>query len=294
MPLLDISRSQKTVEIRTIDEKDANFLHSIPQPLYKYRVWEERNADKQNSRRILTDMELYFASADQFNDPFDASLPFRYDPKELTPENIFLKLLKVGKREYPDLDEKDLYELAYERQKSGDFESGKYWKSKHPQFKKDLNEKYGLLSLSSKKDNLLMWSHYADSHKGFCVGLDKYIIFECCQGQLGRVTYDDNFPFIPLFDDSPLGMTPLLATKSTHWEYEDEYRIIKFDGSRKVVKIPEKAVLEIVIGCNMSNANKEALYQLADEKFRKAKVFETQINDQEFKLDFLPILRKIE
>ena len=71
---------------------DMQFLENIPQPLYKYRVWEEPCKEKQFSRRLLTDNEVYLASADQFNDPFDGTLPFKYPKKELTPENIFLKL----------------------------------------------------------------------------------------------------------------------------------------------------------------------------------------------------------
>lgn len=34
------------------------------------------------------------------------------------------------------------------------------------------NELIGVLCLTEKKDNLLMWSHYANSHKGFCIKFD--------------------------------------------------------------------------------------------------------------------------
>ena len=86
-------------------------------------------------------------------------------------------------------------------------------------------------------------------------------------------------------------MTPLVTTKSKRWGYENEYRIVKFDSSRKIVNIPEDAVLEIVLGCNMSDKDKDALHELAKKKFPKAKVFETKINEEEFKLDFLPIIK---
>lgn len=35
---------------------------------------------------------------------------------------------------------------------------------------KDMNSRFGLLCLTEKPDNELMWSHYADSHKGFAIG----------------------------------------------------------------------------------------------------------------------------
>jgi len=34
-----------------------------------------------------------------------------------------------------------------------------------------------VLSLSALKDNILMWIHYADSHKGFCIGFESNIDF---------------------------------------------------------------------------------------------------------------------
>ncbi|MBV9575704.1 MAG: DUF2971 domain-containing protein [Gammaproteobacteria bacterium] len=33
-----------------------------------------------------------------------------------------------------------------------------------------VHNQLGILSLSSCNDSILMWSHYADFHKGFCIG----------------------------------------------------------------------------------------------------------------------------
>ena len=33
---------------------------------------------------------------------------------------------------------------------------------------KDINN-FGAFSMSQLKDNILMWSHYANQHKGFCI-----------------------------------------------------------------------------------------------------------------------------
>lgn len=54
----------------TTSQEAIEFLENIPQPLYKYRQWTEPCVDKQYQRRILTDNELFLASAEQFNDPF--------------------------------------------------------------------------------------------------------------------------------------------------------------------------------------------------------------------------------
>ncbi len=73
------------------------FLENIPQPLYKYRQWIEPCVDSQYQKRVLTDNEVYLASADQFNDPFDAAIPFKFREDQLTPE-YFLEALADWKR----------------------------------------------------------------------------------------------------------------------------------------------------------------------------------------------------
>ncbi len=44
--------------------------------LYKYRAIDENNIDW--SRRIFTHNELYFATRDQFNDPFDCKFYYSF------------------------------------------------------------------------------------------------------------------------------------------------------------------------------------------------------------------------
>ena len=148
-------------------------LENIPQPLYKYRIWEN-----EYNKRILTENEIFLASPDKFNDPFDSALPFRYKKSDMTEENIFLKLMEVIKRMNPLLPDTEIHNMCFQRQQSGEFNSGRYWREFYPYFKNEINKRFGILSLTSKPDNITMWSHYADSHKGICVGLDKNILFD--------------------------------------------------------------------------------------------------------------------
>lgn len=266
------------------------FLENIPQPLFKYRQWTEPCADMQYSRRILTKNELYLASADQFNDPFDATIPFKYKEEQLTPDNIFLKLWKTGKEMFPDISDAELMEKCYEQQNSGRFENGTYWKENYEQFKEDNNKTFGILSLTSKKDNLLMWSHYTNSHRGFCVGFDKFILWELIGGSLGRILYQSNFPSVGLFDNNVGTLTTLLTTKSLEWQYEDEYRFTKVGAARQIFKFPDEAVLEVILGYKMPDNEKDEIIQLTKGKFANAKIFESKMSLEKFKLDMIPIL----
>ncbi len=267
-----------------------NNLEIIPQPLYKYRQWTEPCVDKQYSRRILTDNEIYLASADQFNDPFDAALPFKYKEEELTPDNIFRKLWQTGKEMFPDLSDDELMRKCYDQQRSGRFSNGTYWKESYHRFKEENIRTFGIVSLTSKRDNLLMWSHYSNSHQGFCVGLDKFILWNLIDGALTKVIYQNEFPSVGLFDDEPGALMNLLSTKSPEWEYEDEYRFIKFDAAGRVLKFPDDAVLEVILGYRMPENEKQEVIQLTREKFKRAKIFECKMSLEQFKLYVIPIL----
>ena len=114
---------------------------------------------------------------------------------------------------------------------------------------------------SGKDDNILMWSHYADSHQGICLRfrsikdwedleLGKYFLYfdyskHSFQSKLARknplndqfyrkkflkVNYkhkDETCPKVNYLDaDSDLKMTKCLLEKFIDWNYEDEYRMI--------------------------------------------------------------------
>ena len=262
------------------------FLDNIPDILYKYRCW-----DDPYQKRILTDNEIYLASADQFNDPFDSTLPYRFIEDDLTPENIYIKLHELGREQWPNISEEELQQKCYERQMSGIFENGQYWKGDYEDHKKEMNTKFGILSLTSKNSNLLMWSHYSNSHRGFCIGFDKYILFKVIYGTLGPVIYSNEFPSVGLFDKNFQGLARILMTKSKDWEYEDEYRVTKIDSARQVFKFPNEAVKEIILGYKMEDDYKDEIGKLARQKFPNSTIYESQMNLEQFKLDMIPFLK---
>jgi Protein of unknown function (DUF2971) len=87
-----------------------------------------------------------------------------------------------------------------------------------------LNRKRGMLCFSSRWTNPVMWSHYADRHRGLCLG------FEIPGSLVEKVKYVSH-----RFSDAPVMsggtenekiefMKRVLCTKFSHWKYENEYR----------------------------------------------------------------------
>lgn len=80
-------------------------------------------------------------------------------------------------------------------------------------------------SLSKSMDDVRLWSHYADGHKGIAIEID----FPDGEQNLYKVTYS---PSLPEFGSTVMTMptaTDVLSVKTEHWEYEGEYRIIQDD-----------------------------------------------------------------
>lgn len=83
--------------------------------------------------------------------------------------------------------------------------------------KAKLSEGNGLLCFTKDWHNPVLWGHYADKHRGLCLG------FDVPDENLGQVSYvNTRFQWPPELD-KPF-VKRLLFTKFAHWSYEDEYR----------------------------------------------------------------------
>lgn len=262
---------------------------NIPKVLYKYRVWEEIGSEHQNQRRILTETELYFASADQFNDPFDTVLPLRYKDEDLTKKKLFKKLWKTGLGKWPDISKMKLRQDCYDQINTGRFENDTYWEQEYPKYKENNLKTFGIISLSHKNDNLLMWSHYSNSHNGFCVGLDTNVLNNLISGSIVKINYQIDFPKVPLFAAKDRQLIEILRTKFIDWKYEAEWRFIKIGVARKVYKFPENAVLEVILGYKMDEVLKQTITNLVKTNFPNARIYQSNVNKKIFKLDIIPI-----
>ncbi|NOZ47165.1 MAG: DUF2971 domain-containing protein [Chlorobi bacterium] len=252
---------------------------------YKYRVWDKTNDSHEFQRRIITHNELYLSSPNQFNDPFDSSLPFQYRKKDLKPKKIYKKMYQMSLNEWPYMPHYERDRIIKERIGSGAFIGSKYSKEIHEDFIKKINKEIGIYSLSENKSNILMWSHYADSHKGYCVGLDYNILLKKI-GSISPVIYSDKFPQLSLFPkDSIADFMQLFITKSKDWAYEKEVRIIMRYKARHTIKIPDECIKEIIFGYKMEKDDKNEIIDLIKTKSTPIAIYEATANSEKFKLD---------
>lgn len=73
--------------------------------------------------------------------------------------------------------------------------------------------------LSRSYKNTLMWTHYADSHKGCCIEVKVDSKVDCY-----NVDYSSDIQFVRNGKEE---LIHVLTTKSSYWSYEEEVRFIK-------------------------------------------------------------------
>lgn len=242
-----------------------------PSIVYKYRSWS--NIYHQNLLRLN---ELYLSSPRDFNDPFDCRIPENFYQLD-TPEKITEYIDEFMERNtapmlQAGLDPAKQVEFLNEKLNNSLAEFQAY--NEKETFERQDNN-YGVLSLSGRWDSILMWSHYADLHKGYCVGLhEEKIRNSGFFGRGGNVIYasEDDFPIIDPRDQN-LMRKALIQThyKSKEWTYEDEYRLTSLllptptteDRKRH---IPDDFFTEIIIGVQMPEDHKTEIIEIALQK----------------------------
>lgn len=254
---------------------------SEPNILYKYRDW-----NNVHHKKTIMNNNIYYSSPSLFNDPFDCKIS-----KNLTLLNTSEKKQKYARELVKD-NSKNLSESEIEMQiakKITEMEDiEKYLADYEKNMNKLHDERIGILSLSSRWNSTLMWSHYSDFHKGFCIGFDSELLKNPIFGKYKKVEYHKVYPeFEPTekIKNSQLNM-PFIKNKD--WEYEQEYRFMQlfpnpFIG--RITSLGNEFIKEINLGLLMPENHKGEIIKIAKEK--NWKVY--QINKVPFKFELTRI-----
>jgi hypothetical protein len=254
------------------------------QHLYCYQRFKE-----ERMRIQFLHNELFFYSPATLNDPFDCKFDFSFEGCTLEDIKRFHeKALKYS-----------TVRIAFDRLEKGDFDQG-LWKKNLRKNAMDILQsdidKMGILSLSEKNDDILMWSHYADKHQGICLQFDRARLaaWKCCKS----ISYKKKFlSFTEVShafpEDNEKLAYLLLLRKSEHWTYESEWRtIVKPDddnlGSR-YYKFPDELLTGVIFGCQMTDDKKRAIMDLLKRRKNHVQCYEAKKKESEFALRIEPI-----
>lgn len=280
-----------------------------PKYLYRYRPFNDFSKD------ILTKNQLWFSFPEDFNDPFDCKVVFNKSDINKSDLRSYIKLIYKDYRQHPST----IINLNLRRdiQLSEDKFIHKYvskFEDENGRVKlfEDIakliefyNRHLKILCLSEKNDDVLMWSHYSDSHRGICLKFD----YEIIKKQFGKYSKTVNYKqFYPSFKEANKiarranYKDPYLfaLVKSDHWEYEKEWRIIigpkeegfveNFDNQNYL--FPPEMLTGVIFGCEMKHEDREAVKYLVQSNPKLVghiKFHEAKKKPNEFGLNIVPL-----
>ena len=244
-------------------ELEGIYQHDYSLPLYKYVSYER-------ALQILSNRTIKYSICKDFNDLFelnDALLDVNYDEAIQSAKGLALS-------KAPHLSEEEVKLLSniLNDRKGLNCQRLK-------QFFENAKNKLGIFCASKTYLNNLMWSHYADSHKGVCLGFYIKPTQDEKTYTYLRVTYKKYLkPVRYSFIDKSTQILALLYwthVKSKVWEYEQEIRVINFKQNG-IVSLENMEIKEIYYGANMPEENEQELEDTLNNKvyniFKKGKM----------------------
>jgi hypothetical protein len=230
---------------------------NIPAKLYKYQPCVE------NALNNLQQRCIWFSKRECFNDPFDCDINFSIT--DITEDNL--------SRLYNYLRDSSPNNSAFDAKYS---QNGKFINK----FKEDIIEKtilntdllkvrwaeIGIACFTEENNNILMWSHYANGHQGFCLEFDTklYPFKSTDKKSLLKIMYSENYPPLSLTDipdNLPSITQDQLGIKSLNWQYEKEWRMFSNRGNA-CIKYENGALSGIYFGCKINADDKKNIINI--------------------------------
>jgi hypothetical protein len=257
-------------------------VKEIPKVLYKYR--DERNF--QHHHRLISRQEVFLARPSQYNDPFDCRIPIRgdlmtdSDKEEKVKEILRIRFTDetfIAERTQQIKEAKELYFSPLVRKE--DKEMLDRWDSVA-----------GVYSLSEVNNNILMWSHYANQHKGFVVGLWSEVLMQMNEFvHLDYINYTIDFPLIKGGSEIDEIFYKKFFYKSQDWHYEKEWRIVTLHPKNRLINLPKSAFAEIIFGSHMDNSLQEKMIVQIKKIFPDVKLLKAEDSTEKFEVIIKPL-----
>ncbi len=229
---------------------------SIPTFLYHYQALGEPNgALEQRLRTTLSEKTIYCSRFDQLNDPFENNPRFDVEDFHAFAKTPAGAKFLAGLSKAPPQQTQQL-RAALEKDP---VTRAKVIDGIRLKTKLLANERWRIYCLSATPTNNLLWAHYGAGHSGICLPFDtRNFDFS----SIFRVRYFESVPRLRLGGTEDDWAVEFLLKKSSHWEYEQEYRILARPSAYAapfrnlaavsnghILKLPNGALRTVIVGC---------------------------------------------
>jgi hypothetical protein len=238
----------------------------LPKRLYKYQP---------PSVQALTSLsagKLWFSTPSKFNDPFDCALEASLATLSDQDCNA------ITRRLFPNMNIENPHVLNTVRQQLSET---------IPQLVLEARNKVrGVCCFTEIVDDLLMWGHYADSHRGFCLEFDTTL--EPIT-KAKPVNYSYSFPNLDIgkiANGEHEQVLDLVLTKAACWQYEKEWRVLHEEGD-KIFGYERKALTGVFFGARMPQEQRLMVASFLSKT--TTELYNMRLNKSHFKLEAEPL-----
>lgn len=228
-------------------------IFMIKRKLYKFKEFNEYTLDS------LKNDKIWYSDPRYFNDIFDTCTRINQVRKELN----YKKLVELRK-------------------------NGTISESHFDNLKLSLDGNIGILSLTTEYKSNVMWAHYGNYHKGFCMEFefeynDKQDYFKSChwsacdhcdkdkctlpsmyrcnysyaEMHAYKVKYNKLYEKVEHIVTNLPNQTDIFLNKSDEWKYENEYRIIISRKNKQSIVGVLETILQIKMPKKYSHSRKK-------------------------------------
>ena len=260
---------------------------------------------------ILQNGCIRFTPPADFNDPFEfkpniskfhrRSLQFEFDRNALSEDDLIEKYPKIQK--FNENDESLIQEYSNTRNDA------------YTEYKRKLDQilvDYGVLSVFSNKSeslnpsmyvhdeseprqNILMWSHYANNHKGMVIEFNQSFFSD----EIEEVTYVTKRPTVTYEEIDNLcsdNLSKIFNSKKNVWNNESEFRVVKkLTDADNIIRenihlfnFNKRSIRSVTIGCKADPKFADKVYEIlkSDPELNHVAFYESQIHHEEYQLKF--------
>ena len=252
-----------------------------PTVLYKFKDLSESKIGQVED--MLRNNRLWFSSPMDFNDPFDCRCV--YDIRNSREEIVLRKMEFLARKGMSLSDalvqaEQDIPQCPNELEE---------WQKQQLEEHSRCAANTGILCLTQICNNPIMWTHYANKHKGICIIFRIHDIHEDSHinffANALPVEYVDRCPLINFIRDNRVEIVKkAFLTKATPYHYEAEWRIVRYDEGPGLKSMPKGIVGGIILGAQIDSMTRQRVVHACTEYEGNIDIFRATLDPEKYGL----------
>jgi len=244
--------------------------------LYKYRSLAGEYGRSTAEDIILHD-RMFWQNPAAFNDPFDCSPAFRLPGGRAGLRNWAKKAARNVRPDLPRLQRLILVRQATKRS------VGEVIEDLRQGFLRWMEES-AIACFASAGDVPLMWSHYADSHRGMCFVFQEQL--KPTPFIATEVSYSEERPSVDLTNLRTIAtFKSAVLVKDKAWSYEGERRMLDYRRGPGNRSFPPECLIGLILGARISDSDVSFIAGLNDRRAKPLPISRASLHQTRFSVE---------